>query len=137
MSGRDRSVEVGRWVAKADEGIAAVRVFLTGEPLLAGAAAYHCQQAAEKLLKAVLVGAGRSFRKTHNLNELGLAVLLVRPDLAALVEPLRPRTTWGFVFRYPSVDEELEGPRPARGEIATVLGQIEALCTAVVAPLVG
>lgn len=132
-----QSDECRRWIEKADEDIASARLLATAEPPLLGIAAYHCQQAAEKLLKAVLVASGRPVRKTHYLNEHGLAVIEARPDLASLVEPLRPRTTWGFVFRYPSADEELAGPPPCRAEITVVLGQIEALRSAVVASLIG
>lgn len=38
-------------------------------PSLSGAA-YHCQQAAGKLVKAVLVGAGIAFPKTHDIAAL-------------------------------------------------------------------
>lgn len=31
---------------------------------------FHCQQAAEKLLKAMLSASGRTFRKTHDLGVL-------------------------------------------------------------------
>ena len=41
--------------------------------------AYHCQQAAEKLLKGALVLAYVDFRKTHNLVWLGNLVISAFP----------------------------------------------------------
>ena len=40
------------------------------EPMQAEVAAYHCQQAVEKVAKAFLVAAGVRFRKTHSIDEL-------------------------------------------------------------------
>lgn len=77
---------------------------LATDPPLSGIAAYHLQQAAEKLMKALLTLSAMPFRKTHSLNELGDQVVAVHPDLAALVDVLRPRSTWSFAFRYPMDD---------------------------------
>ncbi|MBI5723649.1 MAG: HEPN domain-containing protein [Planctomycetes bacterium] len=61
---------VGQWLTKADEDlISAKRLGLDKEPLL-GIAMFHCQQAAEKALKAVLAWKGLPLRKTHDLDDL-------------------------------------------------------------------
>lgn len=49
--------EAGRWLAKADEDIAVAELALDHAPPLVDPAAFHCQQAAEKILKALLVAA--------------------------------------------------------------------------------
>jgi HEPN domain-containing protein len=61
---------------------------------------FHCQQAAEKFLKAVLSKVGVSFHRTHNLRQLmdlladaGCAVPNNLDDLDAL-------TPFGTTFRY-------------------------------------
>jgi HEPN domain-containing protein len=46
---------------------------------LRGDALFHCQQAAEKVLKAYLTWNGRTFPKTHSIGELGLAVAELAP----------------------------------------------------------
>ncbi len=51
--------EVLEWMEKADEDLEAARRLLSGEPLTAPAA-FHCQQASEKALKAFLVSRGGS-----------------------------------------------------------------------------
>jgi len=42
---------------------------------------FHCQQAAEKALKARLVRFDVPFRKTHNLEELGAACIALDASL--------------------------------------------------------
>jgi hypothetical protein len=42
---------------------------LSLNPPALGEAAYHCQQAAEKLVKDLLVAAAVAFRKTHDIDE--------------------------------------------------------------------
>ena len=104
MSGVDPAKqrdEAKAWLTKADEDLAAVRVCLDARPALLGVAAYHCQQAAEKLIKGLLVLAAIPFRKTHDLDELSAAAAPIYPDLEPLFAHLRVRTYWGFAFRYP------------------------------------
>ena len=74
------------------------------DPPLGEIAAFHCQQAAEKLLKGFHVLAGKRFRKTHSLEDLGAAAQASFPDIADLVTAVRAWTSWVGVFRYPSSD---------------------------------
>jgi HEPN domain-containing protein len=60
--------EARRWLAKAEEDLAAARLLLAGQ--LSDPAAFHAQQALEKALKALAVAAGRDFRHTHDLETL-------------------------------------------------------------------
>jgi HEPN domain len=62
--------EARRWVARADLDAAGAERLLTGAPPLPAVAAFHCQQAVEKLLKAALVQGGVRPRKTHDLESL-------------------------------------------------------------------
>src|SRR5271165_5934362 len=61
---------------------------------------FHAQQAAEKLLKALLAQAGIEFELTHNLTKLAKAVALVDQPLPDLGIPLRKLTRFGVVYRY-------------------------------------
>jgi HEPN domain-containing protein len=73
MSATDRTAifeEARRWWAVAAEDLRVVRACLAMEPPSPGNAAYHCQQAAEKTMKGLLVAAGVGFRKIHDLDEL-------------------------------------------------------------------
>lgn len=67
---------------------------------------FHCQQSAEKSLKALLSALAVEFRKTHDLREL-LDLLLdnawpIPPHLSD-IDVLTP---YGTFFRYGSLDEE-------------------------------
>jgi len=61
---------VREWVAKAQEDLEAARRLLEGGRPLPGSAGFHCQQAAEKALKAFLEFRGIKPPKTHALGEL-------------------------------------------------------------------
>jgi len=129
MSGIDPAAqrdEAQAWLAKADEDLAAIRACVAARPALVGVAAYHCQQAAEKLIKGLLVLAAMPFRKTHDLDELSAAAVPLYPDLEPLLAYVRVRTYWGFAFRYPMPAESESGP-PAMGEIEAMLRQLSQL----------
>jgi HEPN domain-containing protein len=68
MSGNDPAgtwQEILAWLRIAESDQRVARLCLTADPPLCDAAAYHCQQSAEKLLKGFLVKAGLHVRKTH------------------------------------------------------------------------
>jgi HEPN domain-containing protein len=62
------------WLARARSALALAKVPKTDEIYLEDLC-YEAQQAAEKALKAALVFRGRSFRFTHDLEELGIALV--------------------------------------------------------------
>ena len=112
MSGPDRPVqpenrlEARRWLAIVEEdsdvAIAAARL-----PRL-GASAYHAQQAAEKLVKALPVLAGEPFRRTHDLDDLAARLLRVYPRFALQAEAVRHLSIWGIAYRYPGLEDAPE-----------------------------
>jgi HEPN domain len=104
--------EAKAWLAKADEDLAAVRACLDARSSLRGVAAYHCQQAAEKLIKGLLVLAATPFRKTHDLDELSASVVPVYPDLDPLLAYYPGAHLLGF--RLPLPDARRKRERPAR-----------------------
>ena len=93
---------------------------------LVGIAAFHCQQAAEKLLKGFLVQAGVAFGKTHDLKRLSDAVASTFPDLRKLVDATREWTVWSVAYRYPT-SESLAEPEPAAAELQRAFAVIEEL----------
>jgi HEPN domain-containing protein len=62
--------EVRRWLTKAGHDWSAVRKIFTPDCQETGVAAFHCQQAVEKTLKAYLVSRGVEFEKIHDLRRL-------------------------------------------------------------------
>lgn len=119
----------------AEEDRRVVALCLAVDPPVLAAALLHGQQAAEKLMKAVLVHEGRPFRKTHDLFELARAVADARPDLAELAEPLAELTPWHLLGRYP-------GPfgfetMPDAADVRAALPAVDALAEAVRASIEG
>ncbi len=98
--------ETRQWLSKAQQDLSVSEVAISGG--LEEAAVYHCQQAAEKTLKAFLVFHQQPFRKTHNLKELGEACLALAPDLPASVEASFRLTEYAWIFRYPGGPRDIE-----------------------------
>src|SRR5882757_2011988 len=64
------------WLKIVDEDLRQVVNNLRGPLPSPAGAAYHCQQAAEKLVKAALVKVGLAFPKTHDRAALVIAALV-------------------------------------------------------------
>ena len=71
MSGSDR-LTADRWIRFAAEDLAVANAIFSDKHLPARVVCFHCQQSVEKSLKAILVRAGISFPRTHDLNLLHL-----------------------------------------------------------------
>ena len=116
------SAEVKRWLSKAEHDRMGAEVALAHSPPLTDIAAFHCQQAVEKLLKAYLVDRRQSFERTHDLVEL--LGLCTDDDasfgaLRGLVEPLTP---YAVRFPYPgSADPSVEQVQSALEVVRRVL----------------
>jgi HEPN domain-containing protein len=63
-------------------------------------AAYHCQQAAEKLVKAALVKPGLAFPKTHDIAAL-VGLLPAQHRLKDKFRSFEKLTPFGVAYRYP------------------------------------
>ena len=96
-----RAAEVEAWLAKVASDLRAAEHDLTADPPLLEDSLFHCQQAAEKTLKAFLTRHDRSFRKTHDLNELGLQSIQIEASLEPLCRRVARLTAYAWIFRYP------------------------------------
>ena len=118
---------LGKWLQKADGDMAAARTLADSEPAHANAAAFHCQQAAEKYLKAFLVWREIDFPKTHDLDQL---LDLVETADAALAESLRDAiilTPYGVEFRHTG-----DRPDPTPAQVRRAVGLAESVRDAIV-----
>lgn len=113
--------------AQADARVA--RMCLEMAPPQPGVAAYHFQQAAEKVLKGLLVLADVDFRKTHDLDALGASVVVAYPALEPLVAPVRAWTGWGVAYQYPDAPNPPE-PQPSAEQMTAALAHIARLADA-------
>ena len=105
-------------------GYRVARACLALSPPSSGNAAYHCQQAAEKALKGLLIAAGTGFRKVHDLDELADVACPLYPTLAADIDQCRPLTSWATEYRYPPADESEPPPVSVIASIADMLDRL-------------
>jgi len=126
-----RAREVAAWLSRADLDLRAAKVDLGVSPPLLADAAFHCQQAVEKALKALLTRHDHLFRKTHDIGELALACLEHEPSLEALLRQSAPLTEYAWRFRYPGevfepdrreVEDALEVAHRVVGEVRMTTG---------------
>lgn len=129
------TTEADAWLRKADSDLDGVRRALLPLPdPNAELAAYHCQQAAEKLVKALLIVLGIAHpRRGLAGHDIGLAAARVpeghplRGDAIALAA----LTPWATAFRYPDEDPATAAELPGASELAAWLARLEAFRAAV------
>jgi HEPN domain-containing protein len=98
--------EISAWLHKSQEDLRAAAVDLKAEPPLLSDSLFHCQQACEKILKALLCGMQTPFRKTHDLNELGSLAMTSFPELDPFLDQIAHLTTYAVESRYPTDEPE-------------------------------
>ncbi len=99
---RSQWLDAADWFAKGDEDIRATDLLLSADPPLIDLAAFHCQQAAEKLIKALLVAAAARVPRIHDLEALSSLASPYYPQLALQMREFGPATAWLARSRYPS-----------------------------------
>jgi uncharacterized protein len=112
------------WLEAAENQIRAVRVCLDAK--LSAPAAFHCEQAAEKIIKGLLIVAGAAFRGRYSLHQLADLALAQYPEETASLERVRPLAPWAIAYRYPK-DRDLSQTMPEAAEIVQALGIVEEL----------
>ena len=95
--------ETTQWVRFAEEDLQAARDLAARLPPLRNLACFHCQQSAEKYLKALLQELGLAVPRTHDLEDLLDLLLPHDPTLAPSRRGLRALTRYAVQFRYPGV----------------------------------
>ncbi len=109
------------WVEKAEQDYrAAERLHRDRESPLSEIVCFHCQQCAEKYLKARLQEAEIPFPKTHDLIELLKLVLPVEPLWEAMRESLQTITEYAVELRYPGDTASVEEATRALAVAKTV-----------------
>ncbi len=118
-----------QWILKAEEDMEVARSLAALAKPKRDAVCFHCQQGAEKNLKALLQELGLVVPKTHNLNDL-LDLLLPYDDtLAPLRRCVKGLTRYAVEYRYPGVrartremQSALRNAERVRMELRTRLG---------------
>lgn len=125
-----RVAETRAWLAKAGQDLQVAEHELSVNPPFVEDVLFHCQQAAEKALKAFLVWHDRPLRKTHDLVELGRSCAEIDADLEPVLHRAAPLTEYAWRFRYPgpegqpSVDEAGDALEVAREVHRSILDRL-------------
>jgi len=104
------------WLAKAKVDLLVCDRLSSHDAELWEAVAFHCQQAVEKALKAVLVWHQVEFPKTHDIQRLLDLLADVDPDVVSLSAGAVELTPYGVEYRYPG-----EYPPVGRGSALAAL----------------
>jgi len=110
MRSREEIIQdfVRQWLAKAETDLAAAGILWEAAPADYYPCAFHCQQAAEKFIKAYLVCQQVEFRKTHDLEYLLALAVQVEPGIEATLISSTWLTPFGVEFRYPGEYPEVD-----------------------------
>lgn len=114
-----------QWLIKAEHDLASARRLGSGQEPIPDTAAYHCQQAGEKALKAVLAWKGAALRMTHDLRVLLDALVGELPDLESLRDAAELLTPYATAYRYPG-----DPAQPGEDELQEALEAAERVFSA-------
>ncbi|MCS7237006.1 MAG: HEPN domain-containing protein [Thermoguttaceae bacterium] len=108
MHDREKAIRVAReWVQKAENDLkTATHVLTLGEDAPTDTICFHCQQAVEKYLKALLIFRGIKFPRIHDIERLvRLLPVADRPHMS--VEEQGALTDYATMTRYPGSYEPI------------------------------
>lgn len=118
---------VGEWLKRVERDLRTARLCCETDDPMPEQAAYHVQQAAEKLTKAVLVAVHKRPRKGHQIGEFAKRLPRSFPDRERFLA-LDRFSDYVWAHRYP---EEEQGrsppPLPSVSEAREWLAEVEAL----------
>lgn len=112
------------WLTRASHDLRSSRALASLEDPLLDTAIYHCQQAAEKSLKAWLQSNDDPFPKTHDIEDLAARASGINPDFREFTKAASVLTPYVSAFRYPGGFDE---PMPTREEFDEALRYAQAI----------
>src|SRR5437762_13642503 len=101
------------WVRKAEADFRAAKKLTRAKPPLADAACFHCQQAIEKYLKALLQEWGSPVPKIHGLEKLETLLSGNTSAFRAHRRRLKAVSKYAVEYRYPGVFASVRQVRSA------------------------
>jgi HEPN domain-containing protein len=96
---------VQAWLIRAQHDLANAEFTAQHRTDLLDTVVYHCQQAAEKTMKAFLASDNQPILKTHDVGKLVQLVAANQPGFAPLQPFADPLTPFATEYRYPADDE--------------------------------
>lgn len=89
------------WIKKAEADYEVAQLLMASDDWFTDQIAFHCQQSAEKYLKAILVEAGDPIPRTHILHTLVVQATIHHTVLSKYQRGMRFLTRFAVAFRYP------------------------------------
>lgn len=89
------------WVEKAEDDFRSAQHLRQSKTGLHDQVCFHCQQSAEKYLKAVVQEDGKTVFRTHNLETVLASLLPQHPFLRGLRRGLKTLSRYAVELRYP------------------------------------
>ena len=115
-----RTADATAWLAKARQDLRRIEILLAAAPADVEGALFHCQQAAEKAMKAFLTWHDVRFRRIHDLEEVGRQCVEVDSTLGSLMDRAWTLSEYASRFRYPGAPYE---PSMEEGQAAWALAR--------------
>ena len=112
------------WLTKAASDLRGARILGSAPDAPLDTAIYHCQQTAEKAVKAFLVSKELSPEKTHDIRRLTLTAAAHEPRFHELLDMAAALTPYAWEFRYPG---DLAETYPTREEFDEALQHAQAI----------
>jgi len=122
--------EVRQWLIKSQRDLGAAQLLLASEAAYLDVSVYHCQQAAEKAIKAYLVYRAIEFPKTHNLVALLALCLPIESKFGEWRQMGITLNPYATAYRYPGAALE-----PERAEAEQACAMAEAFVAFVIGVL--
>ncbi len=117
---------VKNWLIKAKHDLESAYKLASGDDPYLDTAIYHCQQAVEKAIKAILVYNDQRFEKTHDLTILLESAQNYESNLKGLQDIAELLTPYATEFRYPGElivpsHNEFEGAFEAASKLVSIV----------------
>jgi uncharacterized protein len=128
--GAAKSADTKEWLRKVENDLRGADQLVRASPPLLDLTLFHCQQAAEKALKAFLTWHDVSFAKTHDIEDLGEACMAIDATLSDRIARASSLTDYAWKFRYPG-----GGPLPSLEDTKETIEIARQLFQAVLARL--
>lgn len=122
--------ETAEWVEKAegDFHTASREAAVTDAPNF-DAVCFHCQQSAEKYLKAVLTEHSVYFGKIHDLEKLVASVAATAPRAISVSDAAKRLTDYAIDVRYPGSSPDAGAAKQALADCTAIRSTLRSLLT--------
>ena len=104
---KDKNLYIKEWLIFADEDYSTAEDLLKNDNIYARSICFHCQQAAEKYLKALIIKIDLPIIKTHNLAVLVGQIKEVDNSIAEIEKLAVGLSEYAVTVRYPDDFERI------------------------------